>query len=179
MKNVTVNSEKVILDADLFKVVEYDLTFSGEVHRVYKSVKRDNSVSVFPVEGDYIYLIRQYRYLIEQETIEAVAGMIDKKETSFDAAKRELKEELGFTAKSWKDILTYQSAASIISYQHSLFLAKNLQKGQVSLDETENITILKMTIEEAVNGVMTGKINTAGSMMGILLIDKMRKEGVL
>lgn len=59
MKNVSVKSDKVILDADLFQVHESEVIYENGVEKIYKNIKRKPAVSVFPVtEDNQIYLVK-------------------------------------------------------------------------------------------------------------------------
>lgn len=170
-------SQKPVFKAELFDVKEIEfLTKSGE-KKVHHQVERNPIVSVFPLTDSYeIYLISQYRYMLKTIVLEAVAGNIEKKETTLEAAKRELKEETGIIAGQWEEIARAQIGASVLKAKIHLFLAKELEMGQAELQDGEEITLVKMSLNQAVKKVMTGEINHAASMVGILMLDQLRSQ---
>ncbi len=173
-------SRKSIFQAKFFTVSEDELTLPTGSKRTYHNVKRDANVSVFPIDEDYtIYLIDQYRYLHQGRLIEAVAGMIEGEYTPLETAKKELKEEVGMKAETWTELATIKAAGSIITWDQILFLAKGLNFGEQELEESENIKLIKMSLDEAVGKVMQGEINTGSTVVGILMIDRLRQEGKL
>jgi len=59
-----------------------------------------NAVAIFPVDGNYCKLLRQYRYAVGQHIYEAPAGTIEDGEDPLETAHRELIEETGFRAET-------------------------------------------------------------------------------
>lgn len=178
MSRIKVISQKNILKTDFFDVNEVDLELSTGSKRRHYDVIRRPAVSVFPITvTQEIYLVSQYRYMLERTTLEAVAGFIDGNEEPMDAAKRELSEELGLTAEVWKQISDVTMSASVIKQKQYLFLASGLHEGVAHPEEIEDITLIKMPLSEAVKKVMDGIIDTAATQIGILMLDKMRQEG--
>lgn len=57
-------------------------------------------VTVLPILGDGIVLIRNYRHPLDVQGWEAVRGFVDEGETPVEAAVRELAEETGLVARS-------------------------------------------------------------------------------
>lgn len=170
-------SQKTILKTELFNVKEIELQSSAGKRKIHHEAERAPVVSVFPLTDQYeLYLISQYRYMYKKSVLEAVAGYVKKKETTIAAAKRELKEETGIEASQLEEIARIRMAGSVFKSTTNLFLAKGLEMGDNNLDDDEEITVIKMPLSEAVEKVMTGEINHATSIIGILLLDKLRNE---
>lgn len=170
-------SQKSVLKEKYFNVKRIDFeTKSGE-KRTHHVAERTPIVSVFPLTDSYdIYLISQYRYTLSKTLLEAVAGHVDKKETVITAAKRELREEAGISANQFEEIARVEMSGSVFQSKSHLFLAKGLEMGENNLNEDEEISLVKMSLGEAVEKVMSGEINHATSMIGILLLDKLRRD---
>jgi len=115
-----------------------------------------------------IYLTKEYHYAMSKVTIEAVSGGIDRKETKLAAAKRELKEEAGITAKKWTHLGLIHPFTSQVGVPNYLYLAEGLSFGETDLDETEQITIVKMPLKKALDLIESGKI-THGATVATLL----------
>jgi len=170
-------SEKQVFKAKLFEVKELKIKQNGRdlVHHI---AKRHPTISVIPVtENLEIYLVSQYRYMLEKQTLEAMAGFIDVGETPLDASKRELKEETGISAKEWIKLTEIEMAASVFKGVNHIFLAKDLTHGTAHNEEGEEISLVKIPLDEAVGKVIKGEINHSASVIGILLIDKLRTLG--
>jgi 8-oxo-dGTP pyrophosphatase MutT (NUDIX family) len=170
-------SQKTILRTELFDVKEINLEDSKGKRRIHHEAERVPIVSVFPLTDKYeIYLISQYRPMLKKTVLEAVAGHIEKKETIIAAARRELKEETGIEAQQLEEIARIQMSGSVFKSTANLFLAKGLEIGDNNLDDTEEISVVKMPLTTAVEKVMLGEINHATSMIGIMMLDKLRME---
>ena len=175
-----VKQKKVIYKSKFFKVREQEITFPSGKKKTYDFAERVPTVIVFPITSAYeLYLISEYRTLHKKRVIEAVAGHIGKGETPLIAAKRELKEESGISAFKWNQLAQIESAGSIIKSTFTLFLARDLKIGSPDTEEDEDIVLFKIPLGEAVKKVIARQINISSAVIGILLIDKLRKEGKL
>ncbi len=180
MDEYKVISQKKIYKTKLFEVREEELLLPNGKTRRYNTVERRPTVVVFPIGYSYeLYLIYEYRYLFNKRILEAVAGHIDEGEMPLAAAKRELKEETGLSASQWEEITKVETSVSVIRSLFYIFMARELQEGIATPSQGEEIELVKISLAEAVEKVMLGEINNAPTMIGILLLDKMRKEKVL
>lgn len=170
-------SQKSVFKAKLFDVKEIVFKNSNGKEKTHHIAERNSIVVIFPLtDQDEIYLISEYRYMLGKTVLEAVAGHIERKETAIAAARRELKEETGISAHQLEEIARVEMSASVFKSKSSLFLAKSLEMGENKLDDDERIALVKMPLEEAVGKVMSGEINHSASMLGILLLDKLRRQ---
>lgn len=177
MNQWKITSQKSVFKGDLFDVTEIDFVNKAGKNKVHHVVERAAIVSAFPLTDSYeIYLVSQYRYMLKRNTLEAVAGYIEKKETSLSAAKRELMEETGLEAMQWEEIARIEMAASVFKGKMHLFLAKELEIPVIEYENEEGITLVKIRLDEAVQKVMAGEINHSASMIGILMLDKLRTQ---
>ncbi len=125
-------------------------------------VKLKSGVTVLPIdERENVFLVKQYRYVMKKNTLEAVSGGIEKKEKPIDAAKRELKEEAGIEAGKWISLGKINPLTSVVNSQNHLFLATNLKLSNSNQDKTENIELVKITLNKAVDLVINNKISSS------------------
>ncbi len=175
MNSVKIISKNSILHTELFDIVDTVVEKNGKQY-LHKNIDQKEVVFVFPLTTDNeIYLVRQYRYLLEKEMIEAVAGFINDNEDPLVAAKRELQEETGLTAQAWKKLGTIERGASVVRGRLHMYVATELSEGEQNLDEFEEIEIVKLPFPQALEDVMNGEMNTAITMLGMLMIDKLQK----
>ncbi len=176
-KNLDPLSEKTIFKAKLFDVSEVGIKLKSGREVVHHVAKRRPTVCVLPLtKNNEVYLVSQYRYMLKKNSLELMAGFIDAGEDPLTAAKRELDEETGIKAKNWKELMTVDMSASVFNAVSYLFLAQDLEQGIAHPEEEEDITVVKMPLEEAVEKVITGQMTTTMSIIGILLLDKLVKE---
>jgi ADP-ribose pyrophosphatase len=136
--------------------------YFGVVH-----MKPGSTVLAISDNGD-AYLVKEYKYAVERESVELMSGGLEDEETPLDAAKRELKEELGLEAREWIDLGVIDPFTSLINSQNYLFLALGVEEGEPDRDETEVLEVLKVPFAEAVNMVMQSQIRHGASCVLIL-----------
>jgi len=136
---------------------------------MYATVKMKSGVAILPIDSDrVVYLTRQFRYALGKESIEVVCGAIEEDEPPFEAAQREVQEELGIKAEEWIDLGVFDLDTSIVHCPVYLFLTKHLSFTQTNQEGTETIERLRMPLDAAVQMVMDSKITHAPSCVLIL-----------
>lgn len=177
MKDINVSRRKTLLQSDCFEVKEERILLPTGEEKIHKNVYKHDAVSIFPITPNYkIYLIKQYRYLYQKTILEAVAGYVDNGESSLTAAKRELKEEAGLTASDWEEIGRVEMASSVFKGTQYLFLTRNLELGDATPEPSEQIELVKMPLEEALEKIMLGEIRNSSTMIGIFILDKLKQQ---
>ena len=158
--------------------MENTIDFGSGITRVHHDVYRSDAVSVFPLTDSYeLYMIKQYRYLHKKFILESIAGMVEEGELPMETAKKELKEEAGIFAKDLRVFKTVEIGASMYKATQHFILAKDLTITTAEPEETEEIELVKISMGDAMEKVLSGEIYTAGSIIGILLLDKMIQRG--
>lgn len=126
-------------------------------------------VSVLPVDNEgNVYLVRVFRYTLDRESLEAIAGGIEEGEEASDAARRELKEEAGIEADELIDLGVVDQLTEVVISPDHLFVAQGLSFGKTDLDATEAMTRVKAPLEEAMAWALDGTITHAASALLIL-----------
>ncbi|MEK9178653.1 MAG: NUDIX hydrolase [Patescibacteria group bacterium] len=170
-------SKKKLLTSELFEVIRTRFELPNGKIKIREDVFRKPTVCVFPIDGSFIYLISEYRELWGERMLHAVAGFLDKEgETTLECAKRELLEEAGIKASHWEEISRYRLAASVIKGVTSLFLAKNLEFAGQKPEDDENIKVIKLSFKDAVGKVLNGEISDSATMIGILMIENLKRK---
>ena len=130
-------------------------------------------------DADEIYLVRQYRYALQQEVLELPAGKLEKGEDPFEAAKRELAEESGLVAQHYTDLGEFYPTVGYCSEIIYTWLATGLSPCAMHLDEDEFLTPEKLPLDEAVAMVLDGRIKDGKTAATLLKIDALRRQGKL
>lgn len=136
---------------------------------------KSHAIGVVAIDDqDNTWLVKQSRYPNNETTIEIPEGGGPLNEPPLEAAKRELKEETGLTAAHWQSLLELRTSNSVSDEKAYIFLATDLTQGEQALEETEDIEVLKVPIQEAINMAMNGQIIDAMSVAALLKIAVLR-----
>ena len=176
-KKQKILSSKKVFSAELFDVQEEVLQDHNNKKHTFNTVYAKPVASVIPVtQKGEIYLIKQYRYLFGEYMLGIISGFIEENETSLQAAKRELKEEAGIEASQWEQIAKVTVMRSVVKHYVNIFIAKDLEISHQHLEDDEDIELVKMSLEEAVQKVMSGEIYHSSSVTGILLLNELKRK---
>lgn len=172
----TVSSQK-IFDGRVIKVRIDNVTLPDGSTGIREIVNHPGGVGIVAVNhNNEIYLVKQYRKPIERAIYEIPAGKLDSGEDPGVCGVRELKEETGLTAKNFVYMgYIYPSPGFADEVTH-VYCATELSQGDVDPDEDEFLDVVKIPFDKAYEMVMTGEINDAKSVFGILKYDAMRRR---
>lgn len=127
----------------------------------FEFVERVNATGVVCItavtDAGRVLLVEQYRPPIQRRTIELVAGLVGDEgaEDSLAAARRELLEETGYTARHWEPILTGPSAGGMASGLIDFYHATGLEKiGPGGGVHDEDLTLHEIPLDEAFDWLM-------------------------
>ena len=126
---------------------------------------------IIPVlPGGKLGLIRQYRYPAQNVFIEFPAGKLDEGETPENCAKRELEEEIGYTAKKFTFLTKIHPAIGFSNEEMWLYLAEDLTKTNEKKDQDEFLELSPMNLKQAIKFVVDGKITDVKTVIGLFWI---------
>jgi ADP-ribose pyrophosphatase len=135
-------------------------------------VHHSGSVVILAVEdsssGPQLLLERQYRHAAGSLLWELPAGRIDAGERELQAAKRELLEETGYSAKRWKRILKFYASPGFVAETMAIYLAEELRPGIAQPEEDESIAVRFVPLKQAVRMVVKNTIRDAKTIAGVL-----------
>lgn len=160
-------SSKMVYQNHWIKVCEDKVIRPDNSKGIYAFINKKRGVIILPIVGDYIYLVKQYRYPVRKWFLETCGGGNSghENESFLQLAKSELREELGFKAKKWKLLSKYYSNNSLTDEVVSIFLAQDLTSVANCLDEDEFLEIKKMTIKKFGQMVENGQIEDVHTML--------------
>lgn len=162
----------VLAKSGLFEIEAVDLRFSNGVERTYERMKPQcrHAVMIVPVtaEGDLL-LVREYAAGTACYELGFPKGLIDPGETAFEAANRELKEEIGFGANQLILLKEVVLAPSYFSSKMTLILAKDLYPETLEGDEPEPLELVRWPLIQAEELLSHLDFREARSITALLL----------
>jgi len=165
----TILNSKIVYKNPWITVQEDGVIRESGQEGIFGIVKMVSGSSILPVdENNNVYLVKEFKYAAERETIEVISGGFDQGETALECAVRELKEELGINAKEWTELGVVDPFTTVVNSPNYLFVAKELTLGKSNPDDGENLKILKFKFEEALSMVLSGEITHSASCVLIL-----------
>lgn len=129
---------------------------------------RNRAVAMIPIDEDgNTWLVGQDRFTLGEWSWEVPMGGAPLEEDMLEAAKRELKEETGLTAKRWTELLRVHTSNSITDEFGMAWVAEDLTAGQPDFDDTEVLEIRKLPLADAIDMARRGDITDAISVAAL------------
>ena len=180
-KKAIVLSSRVSYQGPVFQVTTDEVQEPGGVRARRDVIRHSGSIVVLAVvlavddrqkasrkAEPLILLERQYRHAAQSMMWELPAGRIDDGETALTAAKRELLEETGYTARQWKRILHFYVSPGFLDETMTIYLARGLKAGKAQPEPDERIAVSFVPLSEAKRMAINGRIRDAKTIAGIL-----------
>jgi 8-oxo-dGTP pyrophosphatase MutT (NUDIX family) len=103
---------------------------------------KNHAVGVVPVDDEAcVWLVKQFRYTLNQYSIEIPEGGSPLADDMLETAKRELREETGLTAGEWTHLLDLHTSNSVTDESGVIYLAQGLVEGDTEFEATEDIEV--------------------------------------
>ncbi|MCU0273173.1 MAG: NUDIX hydrolase [Acidimicrobiales bacterium] len=135
-------------------------------------VKHPGAVSVVPVDGDDVILVRQYRAALGRDLLEIPAGKRDVPGEPPEAtAVRELEEEIGMRAATLVPLAEFYNSAGFSDEYSYVYLATDLEAGEQSLQgvEEQHMTVERHRLADVPAMIAAHELVDAKTIIGLLL----------
>lgn len=162
-----VNSSKHQIDR--FQVhVDQVVVPDGE-EKTYSYLDFAKGVCILPITEDQkVICLKQYRHPMKSWEWELPAGMIDTESTPMEVAKKELEEETGYVAEHWLDLGSFYPSPGSTSEEIFLFAAAGLTPTEQNLENSEQIELHMLEMEEVKELVVKGEFKHGAGLAAIL-----------
>jgi 8-oxo-dGTP pyrophosphatase MutT (NUDIX family) len=140
-------------------------------------VAHPGAAAVVAYDERVIYLVRQPREAVgEGDLLELPAGKLDVEgEGPLEAAKRELVEEIGKSASTWRELKRIFTSPGFAEEEVWIYLATELSDAEHEPDAEERIEIVRWPLEELDSAI--AECRDAKSLVGLLLFGELRRRG--
>lgn len=191
-----INEEHIIQDQWIdFRRNEYKLPDGQTITPVYNYSKHSFSLVVATDRSGNFICVRQYRHGIDEITTEFPAGGIEyakeedaasepcitkeniiaSEDEAFEAAKRELREETGYTSDNWTHLLTIPANATISNSNVHIYCATGCTlSASQELDDTEFLNVVLLNETELLSAINGGDFKQALHVLAYYLFKDKR-----
>ena len=139
-------------------------------------VVHPGAVAVVPVLDDgRVVMVRQFRYPLGQVLLEFPAGKIDPGEAVWDCARRELREETGYTARQWARACHIHNAAAYSNEGIEIWFASGLEPGPQALDTGEFLEVVAVSEQELDRLAQAGQLTDVKTLIGLQWLRQWRR----
>ena len=168
------------------RILEFriDTVEAADGHRSTRDIAgHPGGVCVLAIDAqDRVLLVRQWRHAIGGPLLEIPAGTLDREpdgsvEDHAGAAARELDEETGSRAGTWRYLGAFYTTPGFTSELMHLYLATDLapaDDGGLGPDEDERLELRRVPFAEAIAMAERGELQDAKSIVGLFWVDRIR-----
>ncbi len=144
----------------------------GVVH--FKNI----AIAILPLDEKYnTWLVGQYRYTLDEYSWEIPEGGCPLHSPPLESAQRELLEETGIHANTWREVGKLHTSNSVTDEQCLIYVAQGLSFGEAEPEETEELKVRKLPLKKVVEMVMRGEITDALTVSAILKVNMLIERG--
>ena len=157
----TMVSSQTIFEGKIIKVTLDQARLPDGTLASREVVYHPGGVAVLALDEDNtVYLVKQYRYPIQQLLLELPAGKLDHgaEENVLLGGQRELSEETGLEAAQWTYLGYTLASPGFCDEALHMYLARGLTRKRQHLDEDEFLDVVTMPFGQLVEQVMDGTI---------------------
>ena len=131
-------------------------------------IRHPGAVGVVALLDDgQVLLVRQHRYPHRRDFLEIPAGKLEPNEPALETGKRELLEETGYVAATWKLLGVIHNAIAYSDEAIELYLARGLTHRAQALDHGEFLEVVPLPFAEALAMTRDGRITDVKTLVGL------------
>jgi len=169
LKPWEVLSSKEVFKGVRYRVVEEEVRMPAGNLLTYPRVEKIPAVTVVPVLGEELVMVRQYRFPVHEVSLELPAGHMEEGESPIECAARELEEETGYRAGRVELLGSYNPTNELSDQVFHVVLAEELEHGERGEFEASFIEVELHPIKGVVDMVKRGIIKDGRTIVGLAL----------
>jgi ADP-ribose diphosphatase len=169
----TILNKTIIAKSRLFRIESLDIEFSNGQQRNYERLARGapgGAVLIVPMlDAETVLLIREYSAGVHRYELGLPKGKTDAGESFFEAANRELKEEVGFGARNLHHLSSFSIAPSYLEHMTEIIIAQDLYEEKLPGDEPEELEVIPWKLTNINELLATGECTEARSIAALFM----------
>lgn len=164
------NTSKLAYDGKFLKVREDNVSLGNGHTFQYELIEHPGGAAILPVDSEGMcYLVRQYRYPVDQDVLEIPAGRLENDGTSpQENAVRECVEEVGFHPRQVIDLGLIYPSPGVVQEKIYLYLGRDLEKRGATPDPGEILETVSIPYKSLQAMVKTGEITDAKTALAVI-----------
>ncbi len=171
-------NKSVIAQTRLFRVEALELQFSNGAKADYERLLSSSAGAVLIVpmlDKHTVLLIREYNAGVHRYELALPKGRVEAQEDYLDAANREIREEIGYAARSLEHLRSVSIAPGYLNHETQIILAQDLYESRLEGDEPEEIEVIPWKLSELDKLLNTGEVSEARSIAALYIVrDKLK-----
>lgn len=172
-----IHNRQMIFNGLVVDIEQMEVEIGACGSHTYQIVRHPGGAGVLPVHDDgSISLIRQARPAVEAMVLEIPAGRLDCGELPELCAARELCEETGITADTIISLGTVFSSPGVFDEVIHLFAATGISQGTAHPEAYEEIEVVRLPLEDALQMACDGRISDAKTIAALLRWDLLQRR---
>ena len=141
---------------------------------------KNYAIGVLPLHEDgSVTLVGQHRFPLRGYSWEIPEGGGPLDVDPLESARRELREETGLIAESWREVLRYELSNSVTDERGFGYIATGLSQTETDPDETEVIQITRQPFRDVLDAALSGMMPDMITLAMLLRAYHMAREGLL
>ena len=156
---------------------------AGGVRGLYGVVEKDPACIVIPLEttaeGDFLWLVEQFRYTVQGRFVELPQGGWERADVvPEELARGELREETGLLAERMTLLGEQWIAYGVMRQKHYIYLAEGLTQGETERGvEEDDLTVLRVPVAEFEEMLLDGRVmdNCSSAAWGLYKVWRERR----
>lgn len=145
----------------------------------YTRIDLPDFVTIVPILHDQIVMIYNYRYPVNEWSLELPSGFINQGEKPEKTALRELREETGYTPNRLRNLGWYYPMSARGKQKAYVFLAENLKTGKTQREKTEQQKICPMPKSKVYTKLFKGEIKHSATIIALTLASPQLNKDVV
>ncbi len=161
-------------------VEELDLEFGNGERRVYHRLRPHGhgAVVVVPLlDDDTVLLAREYAAGVHRYELGLVKGRIDAGESAVEAANRELQEEIGYAARSLRELRELTLSPGFMAHVTQLVVARDLYPQRLPGDEPEEVEVVPWKLDALHELVLREDFSEGRSIAALFITREWLRHG--
>ena len=167
-----------IYDGKIIRVSRAETLLAGQTQR-FDIVSHHGGAAVVPWRGDCVLLVRQRRPVVDEPLLEIPAGKLESAGDDPAArAQAELGEEVGYHAGRLIPVANFYVSPGYCTERIAVFLGLDLEPTEARPEDTEDIEVVEMPLEEARRMLDAGSFRDGKTIIGLReLLAYLAREG--